>query len=289
MSDPSIFQTTPFNPALHPVQSVIYDAGRMIDEGPISNAAALGYTSEAMDAYLEQGFASIGYGGLVHDVAGQFPGAIYYATISIAVTQNGATTVYDQHGIRGGQGSDVIFDTGGDDIFVTRGGDDLIVSFGGNNAVKAGGGNDIVFLGTGTDVVLGGGGHDVIVTRAGSDTIDGQGGRDTIEAGAGSDNIWGGRGNDRIDAGTGDDWMAGGGGRDTFVFAAGSGADVIADFGPRDWIELAADTGLTDFAGVQSALSQQGQDVVLDLGNGGSVLFLDMTLGQLTSGDVLFA
>ncbi|WP_238365831.1 calcium-binding protein [Mesobacterium pallidum] len=289
MPDPGVFLATNFNPATSPVQSVIYDANGMIDEGPIANAAALGYTASATDLYLEQGFASIGYGDLVHDVSAQFPGATYYSTISIGVSANGTTTIYDQHGIRGGKGSEVIFDTGGDDIFVTRGGADLVVSFGGNNAVDAGSGDDIVMLGTGDDVVLGGAGNDWIGTREGADIIDAGNGHDTVEGGAGADTIWGGRGNDRIDAGAGDDWMAGGGGRDTFVFAAGCGAEVIADLEARDWIELAASTGLTDFAAVQGALSQQGQDVVLDLGNGDSVLIEDVALGQLNSGDFIFA
>lgn len=288
MPNVSIFQTTSFNANSLPTQSVIVDAGGVIDNGPISDPILLGYTAAHLETYLEQGFASIGYGGLVYDVAAQFPNAVYYYTITSAVTANNVTTVYADQGVKGTTGSDVIFDTGGDDIFNTGKGDDLIVSFDGANAVAAGKGDDIVFLGAGDDVVKAGGGSDYIVTQGGADAIKAGGGADTVEGGAGADLILGNGGADRLDGGADNDVLNGGNGRDTFVFAVGSGSDLIEDFqAGRDTLELSLGMGASGFGDIAGNSAQVGNDLVITL-SGDVITLQDITLGDLGVGDFAF-
>lgn len=326
---PSIFGTTNFDANSKPTFSVIFDANGMIDEGPIPGAAQLGYTASFMDGYLENGFASLGYSAVVNDVSTQFPGATYHyapTTAQTAVDNNGGstTTIYNESGIRGGNGSEVIFDTGGDDIFDTRGGDDLIVSFGGNNAVKSGGGDDVILLGDGDDVVLGGSGHDWIVTRGGDDAVRGgsgddfidgmdgndllQGGRgadvilggagadalygnrdaDDLSGGAGSEALYGGSGGDRLDGGADNDLLTGGSGADTFVFALGTGGDRVNDYRDgQDVIEIDMGLGLTSFGDVQGAATQVGSDVVIQVGSDALTL-MDTQLSVLDASDFSF-
>lgn len=292
MPDASIFDTTNFNPNSLPVDSVIVDHNGLIDAGPISNPTQLGYTAENLDTYLEQGFASIGYGWLIYDVEAQFQNATYYYTITSAVTvvdEGGSTTtVYADQGIKGTNGSEVIYDTGGDDIFNTKGGDDLIVSFDGNNAVASGSGDDIVFVGTGDDVVKAGGGHDYVATREGNDAIKAGGGRDTVEAGSGEDLLLGGGGHDRLDGGTGDDVLNGGNGKDTFVFTLGTGTDTIEDFGTgNDTIELDFAMGASSFTDISNASAQVGNDLVITLGSD-AIILADTALNDLNASDFLF-
>ncbi len=287
MLTPSIFQTTSFNPNQLPTQSVIFDANGMIDEGPITNAAALGYNAANLDAYLEQGFASIGYGSLVFDISQQFPGATYFHTINVGTSVNDNTTVLDDHGIRGTTGSDVIWDVSGNDVFKTGQGADLIVSMNGDNRVASGGGDDIVFLGDGNDIVKAGGGSDTVITRGGNDAIQAGGGHDTVDAGAGDDLVLGGGGRDRIIGGEGNDTVTGGNGRDTFVFAQGLGADLVTDFqNGKDRLEI--DTGLAaDFQAVQAAASVSGSDLVLTFGLD-EITLAKMSIGDLDASDVIF-
>lgn len=288
MPSVSVFSTTSFNPNTLPTQSVIVDHNGLIDAGPILDPITLGYTAEAMDNWMEQGFASFGYGWLINDVQAQFPGATYYWTINVGVTQNNTTTVYDQHGIQGTAGSDVIYDISGDDVFNTGNGDDLIVSVGGNNAVAAGKGNDVVLTGTGDDVIKASGGNDYIMTMGGADAIKGGGGRDTIEAGAGDDLVLGGGGADRIDGGADDDVLNGGRGRDTFVFDLGSGADLIEDFeAGRDTMEISTLMGAANFADIQGASAQSGSDLVITLG-ADEITLSGLTINDLGASDFLF-
>lgn len=288
MPDVSIFSTTNFNPNSLPEQSVVVDHDGLIDAGPISDPITLGYTAEAMDNWMEQGFASFGYGWLIYDVQAQFADATYYWTINVGVTEGGNTTVYDEHGIKGGNGSEVIYDLSGDDIVNTGGGADLIVNVGGNNAIAAGKGDDVVLTGTGDDVVKAGGGHDYVLTMEGEDAIKAGGGRDTIESGSGADLILGEGGHDRIDGGADDDVLNGGNGRDTFVFAVGSGSDIVEDFDAgRDTLEISTLMGASGFADIQNASAQSGADLVITLG-ADAITLEGVTINDLSASDFAF-
>lgn len=329
MPSTAIFTTTNFNPASKPLHSYIFNANGWI--GPVgqSGLGALGYNAAYMDDYIEGGFASIGYQTLVWDVSAQFPNATYYYTISSAVTvvsgNTQTTTHYDQSGIQGGAGSEVIFDDSGDDIYVTGGGADLIIDLGGNNAIDAGSGNDVVWtldgddvikagngddtvltwggidnvlagsgndrveLGDGDDAAWGQGGHDSLNGGSGADYLLGEGGNDVLEGAAGADSLFGGTGLDRLAGGEDNDMLAGGGSADVFVFGAFAGDDTITDFQrSQDDIELdIAGTGLASFTAVQAAATQQGANVVIDLLDG-SITIENLSLNQMNAGQFLF-
>ena len=308
MANPSLFSGPTFDTSLLPEHAVVFDANGIIDPGPISNPAALGYTVQNLDTYLENGLSNAGYGSVVSDISAQFPNATYYYGISSAVTDTqGNTTYIIDNGIRGTNDSDVVFDVQGDNIINTRGGDDLVVTSMGNDAVKAGSGNDtvftffgddivdagsgddFVFLGDGNDNARGGRGADHIEGDAGNDCIDGNGGADTLLGGAGSDDLNGGGGRDRLSGGTENDTLTGGRGRDTFVFNEGDGEDVITDMeAGRDTIELEMALGVSNFADIGQISQQVGSNLVLRFSTGDNLVIEDTTLNDLGAGDFDF-
>jgi beta-glucanase (GH16 family) len=91
--------------------------------------------------------------------------------------------------------------------------------------------------------------------------------------------IIGGSGSQTIDGGAGDDVLIGGGGADIFVIRRGNGSDLVTDFGADDTLRLDG-YGLTSFAGVLSAMRQEGDDVRLALGGGESFVFADTTVAD---------
>jgi len=361
----AIFNTTNFNPASKPLHSYVFNANGWI--APVGqNYSNLGYTAAYMNDFMASGFGEMGKASWVYNVPAQFPNATYYYTIASAVTvvsgNTQTTTYYDQSGIQGGNGSEVIYDWAGDDIYVTGGGADLIVDSGGNNAIDAGSGNDVVFTGHGDDVIKLGTGDDKVATNggvdnvlagtgndlielgdgddaawgengndsiwgeagndyliggnnndyldggadddylqgdAGHDTLDGGDGHDLLQGDAGNDVLIGGAGNDTLSGGNnkdtltggeGDDVLTGGAAADVFIFGANSGDDVITDFQrTADDIHLVvADTGLADFAAVQSAAYQSGADLVIDLAGGASITIENMTYAQLNANQFVF-
>ena len=87
-----------------------------------------------------------------------------------------------------------------------------------------------------------------------------------------------------IIGGTGNDVQTGGLGADTFVFRDGEGEDMITDFGTGDdLVQLDQVDGFEEFADVQGALSQVGDDALLDLGGGQSILFEDTLVSALSA------
>ena len=118
---------------------------------------------------------------------------------------------------------------------------------------------------------------------AGDDSLAGAGGDDTLTGGAGADTLAGGAGADLLIGGLGDDLFV-------VTAADGPGRDTIRDFDARgDDVLSLAGFAVDDFAGVQAALSQQGRDVLLDLGDGAEVLFLRAKVADFTASDFAFA
>lgn len=82
-----------------------------------------------------------------------------------------------------------------------------------------------------------------------------------------------------LNGAAGDDTLAGDSGNDTFNVMAGEGSDVIQDFlagaGVGDVANLDGFT-LNTFSAVQAAMSQNGANTVLDLGNGQTLTFLNL-------------
>ncbi|MEO1324157.1 MAG: calcium-binding protein, partial [Pseudomonadota bacterium] len=174
------------------------------------------------------------------------------------------------------EGNDTIFLWDGDDL--ARGGrdDDSIFGENGNDKLWGQQGHDYLDGGAGDDILKGGGGHDQLFGSDGNDTLKGGGGRDILAGGDGNDTLTGNNG------------------RDTFIFSLGDDVDTITDFDvTRDTIELDADLlGLTastaTAADVLSVANQVGNDVVIDFGNGDSLILEDVQLTTLAADDFSF-
>lgn len=95
--------------------------------------------------------------------------------------------------------------------------------------------------------------------------------------------IAGGSGAQTLDGGAGDDVLIGHGGADVFAIQTGNGSDLILDLAAEDSVRLTG-YGITSFAQLSSRLTQQGDDAVLDLGNGEILAFADTAVGELSAG-----
>jgi Ca2+-binding RTX toxin-like protein len=155
---------------------------------------------------------------------------------------------------------------------------DLIRGLGGNDELEGNGGDDTVDGGSGSDEIDGDNGDDLLLGRDGNDHIDG---------GSGSDRLYGGAGRDRLDGDSGNDRLWGGSGYDIFEFERGDGRDVIQDFADGfDRIDLDD----FDFRSASQALSyadQVGDHVRFDFGAGGTLLLVDVAIGQLGGADFI--
>jgi Ca2+-binding RTX toxin-like protein len=103
--------------------------------------------------------------------------------------------------------------------------------------------------------------------------------------------IWSGAAENTLTGTSGHDLFAGSSGNDTFVIRAGGNSDTIAGFddsGGNDVVRLEG-YGLSSFAGVKAAMTQQGSDVVLHFGNGETLTFQDKTIGSFTAADFTFS
>ncbi|MEO1470931.1 MAG: spondin domain-containing protein, partial [Pseudomonadota bacterium] len=112
-----------------------------------------------------------------------------------------------------------------------------------------------------------------------------------IDLVAGSDDtLIGGAGEDILDGGRGDDRLEGGTGADTFVFEADAGFDTVTDFeADADILDLSADVfGFESIDDVLGAASQEGDDVLIGLGDEGALRVRDLEVDQLTDDNVLF-
>ncbi len=101
-------------------------------------------------------------------------------------------------------------------------------------------------------------GDDLILGFRRADTLSGAEGNDTIRGFAGAD---------VLDGGAGDDILEGGRGKDTYLFEAGDGSDIIREEGGwRDVIRLS-----DDFTADDVAFSRDGDDLIIDMGNGDAI------------------
>ncbi|WP_037306715.1 CHRD domain-containing protein [Ruegeria halocynthiae] len=193
--------------------------------------------------------------------------------------------------VDGGNGDDDLFGEAGNDQLTGGNGDDNIEGGLGNDVLIGGNGEDLLDGGEGGDTITGGRGDDILNGGIGNDTLEGGRGDDELNGGAGNDFICAGLGDDIINGGEGNDRLEGNRGADTFVFAANAGDDVITDFEAfgDDQLDLsAAALGFDSFADVSGAISQQGDDVVIDLGADGSITLLGIQAADLTDENVLF-
>ncbi|PRD43786.1 1,3-1,4-beta-glycanase [Phyllobacterium phragmitis] len=94
--------------------------------------------------------------------------------------------------------------------------------------------------------------------------------------------ITGGSGRQTIDGGAGDDVLIGGADNDVFALTEGDGSDLILDFEAGDTARLTG-YGFTSFAEIQARMSQTGDDVRVDMGDGESLVFAGTTIAELDS------
>ena len=197
----------------------------------------------------------------------------------------------------------------------------------GDDSIYSGGGDDTLIGGTGTDTLNGGAGFDTasyanassavqlklwqalgqigdaagdrytsiekIIGSAFNDSLAGSALAETFEAGNGDDLLFVGGGADAITGGDGNDTISGGGGDDKFAFNFGDDHDRITDFiagaGTDDVIELIGfGVDFDTFQEVFDAATQQGDDLLIDLGDGDALTLLDTDKGDLHEDDFLF-
>ena len=101
--------------------------------------------------------------------------------------------------------------------------------------------------------------------------------------------LLGGAGDDTLTGGAGDDVLFGEAGADVFIFARGCGRDVISDFAPgTDQFRLIG-ISLDDAAAVLAAATQDGDSLLIDLGQGDVVLLLGVARDAVQARDFLLA
>ncbi len=115
-----------------------------------------------------------------------------------------------------------------------------------------------------------------LVGGAGADMIDGSGGDDILEGNGGNDNLTGGDGADRF-----------------IILANSNTTDIITDFeywNPGETVDLSAFSNIiSGFTDISARLSQEGDDVVLDLENGQKLIFSGLEIGDLSYANFSFA
>jgi Ca2+-binding RTX toxin-like protein len=146
-------------------------------------------------------------------------------------------------------------------------GDDFMSGDNGNDYLDGSFGNDFLDGGNGSDVLIGGTGNDYLA------------------GGNGADTLVGGTGNDILSGGAGSDILSGGAGQDIYVFHSGGGNDVIIDFQHGDdLLQIEANingTGIQSAADVAAHAVAVGNNTLINLGNGDTVLLKGITLDEV--------
>ncbi len=194
----------------------------------------------------------------------------------------------------GGAGNDTyVVDNAGDVVVETimntkSGGVDLVMSsvtytLGANleNLTLTGTAN---ISATGNDlgnIIHGNSGNNHIHGGAGNNQMFGSDGNDTLTGNVGQDRMDGGAGDDIMAGGSGDDRLTGGSGADIFRFREGDGHDTIVDFSSAqgDEIQFQGDNHVT--------VTQSGSNVLVDLGEGNTVLVLNAFASDVRSSIVI--
>ena len=201
--------------------------------------------------------------------------------------------------INGLGGQDKMYGGTGDDYFVVDSTSDVVVEYAnegydtvystatffmpsnveflimdGPNAIGGyGNGQDNSILGSSANNIINGfGGHDVLFGAGGNDTIDG------------------GLGEDVVNGGKDNDILTGGANNDTFMFTQNFGHDTVTDFkagGDADVIEFYTNV-FADFAAVQNAMQQVGNDTVITLDADNTITLQNVNAANLHASDFGF-
>jgi len=155
-------------------------------------------------------------------------------------------------------------------------------------------------------IIQGTNGADTLAGTTEPDVIEGFGGDDFILGGNESDSLFGGAGDDRLSArtgnthffgGSGNDLLEGHSGADMFVFQPGMGNDTIKDFRSDESLDFQDRYDTIDLTAFGldltfdelnfTELTTDGADLLLDLGNGDSILFESRRLEHVSASDIL--
>ena len=227
----------------------------------------------------------VGYGGAGNDfINGSYGNDTIYGgdDNDQLAGEDGDDQLYDaagQNGLYGGKGNDLAY--GGSDADVIDGGS-------GVDLLSGNGGNDHLNGRTGDDAMDGGTGDDRVEGKSGSDTVLGSDGKDTLVGGADDDQLHGGAGRDRLVGGLGSDLLSGGTEADVFVMTLGAmSTDTILDFEDNvDSIALRA-FGFADANAALAMATQEGGQVVFDLGNGQRLTIFSISIAALADDLIL--
>jgi Ca2+-binding RTX toxin-like protein len=102
---------------------------------------------------------------------------------------------------------------------------------------------------------------------------------------SGNDTISGTSGNDTIFGGAGNDTMSGGAGNDTFVFRANLGQDTVTDFVAGSDVLEFRDGLFADASAVLAAATASGNDTLITIDAGNTVLLKNVAVANLHAGD----
>ncbi len=252
-------------------------------------------------------------GGGRNTFNGDFTDSAANLSFTLDTTPGSSSTVLGQGSVVTNVQTIDIHGGSGNDILVGGNGDDSLYGGNGDDFVSGGAGDDLLEGGLGNDTLIGGLGDDLFrVYTPSTIVIENPGeGNDTVLAtlsytlpdnvenlqllgnpayGGGNalDNVLtGAAGAQTLDGMAGNDTLTGGTGPDVFVMGQGYGHDVITDF--ETGIDRARldNMGLTTFAQVQAAMTQQGADVALNFGSGEQLVFSNHQLADFSAADFM--
>ncbi|MDO6963177.1 calcium-binding protein [Rhizobium alvei] len=221
-------------------------------------------------------------------------------------------TLFRIENLIGGRGNDYFGGNSENNTFWGNGGHDYFLASGGSDTYYGGKGYDTVdFSSVGTGIELKVNARDVISVWAGpyvydklvsieniigtkfDDILRTGSTNDYLRGGEGHDILTSGKGGDVLDGGLGNDTMTGGEDKDTFYFADGYGCDLVTDFcahgEDHDLIELYNLSEVTGFRDLmKNHATQNGDDVVIDGGNGNTLTLSNVDLDHLTKDMFVF-
>lgn len=209
--------------------------------------------------------------------------------------------------INGLAGNDTIKGFSGNDTINAGPGDDWINGNDGADKLNGDDGNDEIRGGKDVDIISGGAGDDLLLGQLGDDVLGGNQGRDRLDGGAGNDELRGGKNDDFLIGGEGDDVLKGNLGNNTlygdvvdgsgirgadiFVIQREAGSvTIIKDFEAsrlHEKIDIREFGEIGAFADL--SLSQNGNDTIVTLVDGQSIILEGVSSTALNSSDFLGA
>ena len=259
-----------------------------LDGGAGVDTADYSYSQEAVQVDLG---ANTGTGG---DAEGDTFGAIenlFGSNFDDVLRGDGA-----RNRLNGSEGDDALFGAEGNDHLIGGHGADALDGGAGNADVAV---YNLASESVGVDLANGGfageaegdtyEGIEFVYGSNFDDEIRGDEGRNRLDGHDGDDVLMGMSGNDTLIGAGGNDLLDGGDGYDVFLYREAFGRDTIANFEAgqgltdRIWFD---DLGLDGIDDLRMRDTREG--ALIDLGDLGSVLLLNTSVGDLASDDFLF-